>query len=356
MLGFIFIGLAIMAIVFEILSLKDPLKDISITYDMDMLMAEPDEQITVSYQVTNTGKFPVFYLGLSFSFDEGVRICEDEKWREKHVTRSFTGISVDRSIFLMPYQCIRGRFHISLGKRGIYRLGRCYLEAGDILGLKTAVTTIEGAKTIVCTANLAENDPEVEVLGGFLGDISVRRFIMEDPSLLVGYKEYTGVEPMKKISWIQSAKAGKLMVKQNDFTLDVDVAIAVNLERSQASPADLERCLELTRTACEKLEEMKIPYAFFSNGDLRDLQQGFGRSHLSAILRNIGLSGPVCYKSFDSLIDKCIAANRNNRSYILVTPYLDEQDKKALARLQSVSDHEVCVLYGGKNRIKEAAV
>lgn len=356
MLGFVFVGLIFMAILFEILSLRDPLKNITVSYDMDMLMSEPGEQITVSYQVTNTGKLPVLYLGLSFSFDQGVTICEDQKWLERHVTRSFTGISVDRSLFLMPYKCIRGRFHISLDKRGIYRLGRCYLEAGDILGLRTAVTTIEGAKTIVCTAALAENDPEVEVLGGFLGDISVRRFIMEDPSLLVGYKEYTGVEPMKKISWIQSAKTGKLMVKQNDFTLDTDVAIAVNLERSNASPVDLERCLELARTACEKLEEMKIPYAFISNGDLRDLQQGFGRSHLSAILRNIGLSAPACYKSFDSLIDKCIAGNRNNRSYILVTPYLDDQDRKALARLQSVSDHEVCVLYGGKQRFKEAAV
>ena len=356
MLGFIFIGLIFAAILFETLSLRDPLRKVSVSYNLDMLMAEPGEQITVSYQITNTGKLPVLYLGLSFSFDKGVTICEDQKWLDKHLTRSFTGISVDNSFFIMPHRCVRGRFHISLEKRGIYRLGRCYLEAGDILGIKSSVTTIEGKKRIVCTAALAENDPEIEVLGGFLGDISVRRFIMEDPSLLVGYKEYTGVEPMKKISWIQSAKTGKLMVKQNDFTLDTDVAIAVNLERNNASPMDLERCLELTRTACEKLEEMKIPYAFISNGDLRDLQQGFGRGHLSEILRNIGQSAPTCYKSFDSLIDKCIAGNRNNRSYILITPYLDDQDKKALARLQSVSDHEVCVLYGGKNRIKEVAV
>ena len=348
MLGFIFFGLAVAALIFEILSLRNPLKKVSVNYDFDMLMAEPGEKITLSYQVTNNGNLPVFYLGLSFSFDGDIAICEDSRWLEKHVTRSFTGLSVDRSLFIMPHSCIRGRFRISLPKRGIYRLGRCYLEAGDILGLRSSVTTVEGTRTVVCTAALAEDDPEVEVLGGFLGDISVRRFIMEDPSLLVGYKEYTGVEPMKKISWIQSAKTGKLMVKQNDFTLDTDVAVAVNLERSHASMSELEKCLELTRTACEKLEEIRIPYAFLSNGDLRDISQGLGRTHLSAILRNIGLSAPACYSSFDSLIDRCIAGNRNNRSYILITPYLDDEDMRALARLQSVSDHEVCVLYGGK--------
>ena len=151
MLGFVFVGLIFMAILFEILSLRDPLKNITVSYDMDMLMSEPGEQITVSYQVTNTGKLPVLYLGLSFSFDQGVTICEDQKWLERHVTRSFTGISVDRSLFLMPFKCIRGRFHISLDKRGIYRLGRCYLEAGDILGLRTAVTTIEVQAMMVAT-------------------------------------------------------------------------------------------------------------------------------------------------------------------------------------------------------------
>ena len=348
MLGFIFFGLAAAALLFEILSLREPLKKVSVSYDFDMLMSEPGEKITISYQITNNGSLPVFYLGLSFSFDGDIAICEDPKWIEKHVTRSFTGLSVDRSLFLMPHSCTRGRFHISLSKRGIYRLGRCYLEAGDILGLRSSVTTVEGSRTVVCTAPLAEEDPEVEVLGGFLGDISVRRFIMEDPSLLVGYKEYTGTEPMKKISWTQSAKTGKLMVRQNDFTLDTDVAVAVNLERTHASTAELERCLELTRTACEKLEQMSIPYAFLSNGDLRDISQGYGRTHLSAILRNIGLSAPACYSSFETLIDRCIAGNRSNRSYILITPHLDDEGKKSLSRLQSVSDHEVCVLYGGR--------
>ena len=353
MLGFVFFGLLAAALALEIISLRKPLKHVSVSYDLDMLTSEPGEQITVSYEVTNTGNFPIFYLGVSFSFDSGVIILEDEKWREKHVTRTFTGISVDRSFFMPAHRTIRGRFHIALEKRGIYRLGRCYLEAGDLLGLNVSVSSVEGNKVIVCTASLAEDDPQINVLGGFIGDISVRRFIMEDPSMLVGYRDYTGYEPMKKISWIQSAKTGKLMVKQNDFTLDTDVAIAVNLERNEASMSDMELLFELVRTACEKLEEMKIPYAFISNGDLRQFQQGFGRAHLGAILRTIGTSGAACYNSFDSLIEKCIAGNKSNRSYILVTPHLDNDGKRALDRLRSVSDHEVCVLVAEKKETKK---
>ena len=122
------------------------------------------------------------------------------------------------------------------------------------------------------------------------------------------------------------------------------MAIAVNLERNDASMTDIEKCFELARAACEKLEAMHIPYAFMSNGDLRNFQQGFGRAHLGAILKSIGLSGGACYSSFRELIDRCIAANRSNRSYIIVTPRLDGDGEADLDRLRRVSDHEVCVL------------
>ncbi len=355
MIPFLFFGLLAVAIALEIISLRRSLDHIALSYDFDMKMAEPGELITLSYQVTNTGRFPIFYLGLSFSFDEGVRICEDQAWLDRHMGRSFTGVNVSRSLSLMPHSTIKGKFRIALTKRGVYRLGRCYLESGDLFGLSSSVSSTEGDRMIVCTAALAESDPEIEVLGGFLGNISVRRFMMEDPSLLVGYREYTGFEPMKQISWTQTAKTNTLMVKLNDHTLDTDVAVAVNLEKTYATGNDLEKVFELARTACEHLEKLKIPYAFLSNGDLRDLPQGYGRGHLSAILKNIGLSAAACYTSFDDLVDKCIAANRNNRSYILVTPHLDDAGLSSLRRLQSVSDHEVCVIYGGKDRVREVA-
>ena len=81
---------------------------------------------------------------------------------------------------------------------------------------------------------------------------------MEDPVLTIGYLDYTGREPMKKISWMHSAKVGKLMVKNSDYTVDANAAIVLNL--ASGSAKEKEKCLEIVRTVCEKLEEEKIPY------------------------------------------------------------------------------------------------
>jgi len=348
MLAFIFAGLVLTVLMIELLSLKDPMEKVRVSYELNMKLAEPGEKITLSYTVSNTSRLPIFHLGLSFAFGSNVHIVGDKKWLERHVSSEITGESMDCTMFLPPMTTRKGRFQITLGRRGFYRLGTHYIEIGDMLGLRASVSSEEGDRPLVCTAEMSEDDTQIDVLGGFLGDVSVRRFIMEDPSLVVGYHDYTGTEPMKKISWIQTAKTGKMMVKQNDFTLDYNVAIAVNMERHHSAAVELEEVLKLTRTACEVLEERRVPYAFLSNGDLSDAPEGFGRTHISSILRSIGLSNGACHVSFGELVDRCIAQRGNNRSYIIVTPELDTEGEAALNRLRSFSDHEVCVLYAGR--------
>ena len=56
---------------------------------------------------------------------------------------------------------------------------------------------------------------------------------------------------------MQTAKTGQLIVRQNDFTVDRNVSILVNMEF--APLPQLERCMELLRSVCEELEEQRIP-------------------------------------------------------------------------------------------------
>lgn len=346
MIGWVFIGLVVFLILIEVYSLGKNTKSLRFRYETDMNLSEPDEIITVRFQLNNITPLPVFYAGLSIHFDGVVKIVEDEAWCEKHLDHSLSGSSVGYNLTLPPFGKYTGKVHIALTKRGFYELGRVYIETGDFLGLKTEVMTLDPSLRLTCTSRMSDDDSVYNDLGGLMGDVSVRRFINDDPTLIVGYREYTGTEPMKMVSWNQTAKMDRLMVRKNDFTADCDIAVLVNME--DAKLKDKERGLEIVRTVCEALEERQIPYSFISNGDLFSVRKGLGKAHLGEILRRIGLSRLAFYSSFADLVDSCVDSRGSmlgNRSYVVVTPELDDEGLAALEKLRRFSDSEVCVIY-----------
>lgn len=341
MLAFLLIGLTVALILVQVLSLKNPLRNVGLIYSTDLKLAEPGEVIKLRYTVFNRGKVPVEYVGVSFSFDEGIEILSTSVGKTE---QSFTGKICNADFFLMPGQSAKCTIELTLSSRGVHRLGQHYLEAGDFMGLSTYVKSFEPEATVVCTSKLSDKEVEVVVKGGYTGDITTRRFIMDDPSIIAGYREYSGTEPLKKISWLQSAKRGELMVKINDFTIDVNVAVALNMENYLSSERQMEKCFEIARSVCEQLEDLRIPYMLITNGDMGMLQRGLGRLHLLAILKRIGNSGCACYTGFGSLVDRCIANKSGNTGYIVITMPLPPEGNSSLDRLRSSSDREVLVL------------
>ena len=343
MILFVTICSLILIAVLQRLSRREDIRRLSVRFSADMDLVEPGEIITLRYTVSNTGRLPLLFVGFGLQLDDAVAVREEEAWSSRHVTRAFSGTRVDYRFYLMPGRRYSGKLHVSLKRRGVVDLGQYYVETGDLLGLRPTVRSRDIGVRVVCTAPRAElTCPETH--GGLLGDVSVRRFIHEDPSMLIGYRDYTGREPMKQISWFQTAKAGKLTVRVNDHTVGRNVTLLVNME--SASPGVSERCLSLTRTVCEQLETGKVPYAMVSNGDLQSLPEGLGRGHLHFILRRIGVSRLAGYRSFASLVDRCVARRQGGDSYIVITPALTAAGQAALRRLQSASDIRVCVLFG----------
>ena len=328
----------------EYFSRREELRHLHVEFQIDSRLTEPDEVVTLRYTVHNTSRFPVLCAALSLQLDPELQLCEDEAQRQRSVHRDFLGTRIDHHFYLLPYRKFSGKARISFRQRGVYELGRYYLESSDLLGLSPVVRNGETELRVVCTARRCEL-PELDTKGGLLGETSVRRFLFDDPSMLKGYREYTGREPMKQISWMQTAKSGQLTVRLNDYTVDRNVSILLNME-SAPLPA-LERCMELLRSVCEALEAQRVPYALFSNGDVFSLKEGLGRSHLFYIQRRIGLSRLGAFYGFSALVDQYVRHAQENSSCIVITPLRSEAVEAALPRLRRCSGREPTLLCGG---------
>ena len=335
-------------ILLEILSLKLNLDRVFFRCEVDMDLTEPDEIVTLSYRLRNTAPWPMMFVSFTFSFGDEVEVRESEEWRLRYGSQSVLGETYTIDTYLLPRSTYKGRIRFSIKRRGRHELGKVYIETGDFLGLTSRTASFRLDRSVVCTAKACEDEPELSALGGMLGEISVRRFICEDPSLVLGYREYTGTEPLKSISWTQTAKTGQLTVKKHDFTVDNDVAVFVNIEHTER--AVVERCLSLVRTACDSLEAAKIPYALYSNGDLFETAKGVGRTHCFEIQRRIGVASFVRYMPFSRVVERSLGGSLGKAGCIVITPTMTEDTERLLRRLSENSGAPACVLIG-----KEAA-
>ncbi|MGX8692312.1 MAG: hypothetical protein ACSW8E_00960 [Clostridia bacterium] len=345
MIVFILICSAILLALAEQLSRRDDLRELLVDFSIDSTLIEPDEQILLRYSVRNNSRWPVLYAALTLQIEPGIRVCEDEAWLRRHTRRDQAGTQIRCHLFLPPRKGTDGKLRISCTRRGQYQIGRYYLMRGDYMGLDPVLASGDLGFRLVCTARRCEI-PEPETLGGVLGEVPIRRFILDDPCMLKGYREYTGREPMKQISWMQTAKTGQLMVRLNDFIIDRNVSILVNME--DAPEEAQERSLELLRSVCEELEAQRVPYALFTNGDLFSLDEGLGRGHLLFIQRRIGLSRLISYFGFPDLVDQYLFRPREYSSCIVITPCLNGNVKAALPRLRRGSGREPLLLCGGE--------
>ena len=316
----------------------------------DRPLVEPDEVFHLVNRVTNRTRRFVPWLRVSQVIPKELTLLDG--------ARSVTPYNGDHNalnyaVYLLPRQTWRQELRATMSRRGRYPLTNTVLQGGGFLGFNELVGyTTQHEEIIVLPARCA--DPGLQnTLGGFLGDRSVDRFIQEDPVLTLGFREYTGREPMKHISWTQSARSGQLMVKKFDYTLEPTAAVLLNIDadRTEGWEDRLEKCFSMARTVCEALEEQRIPYRFVTNAAAAgaislwsQVSDGLGDRHLTTILEGLGRAGYDPLRSFDQMLEQAARSAEQGRTHILITPEPDPRRSHGIRRLEQLCGTRLLVL------------
>ena len=325
-------------------------RSVSFSGKCDRIMAEPEQIVTWTGTVTNHGNLPIPYVRVIQRFSHPSKPEESPEWIRKHTAKLVNRWLVSHSVSVLPGKSCDLPVRFSVPERGCYPVG-CYdLCTGDIMGLNERKIGGDWSH-IVILPKRCENLPVLDAVGGFLGDMSVRRFIMEDPVLTVGFREYTGRKPMKAISWTKTASSGMLYVRQYDHTAEQHMVVLLNVE--DGTDAQLEECFSIARTVCEELERKKLPYGFRTNGNLPiktgklfHLPEGLGEQHLNNILYGLGSADHTCFGSFRNLTVNTLRVRKIHESYIVITPPLSDHSRESVEKLSQAVNGRICVLVG----------
>ncbi|NLK42847.1 MAG: DUF58 domain-containing protein [Tissierellia bacterium] len=290
--------------------------DLDYYMEINKKTCEIGEEIEVSSIVENRKLLTISFLKIKERFPKGFNFKENIY-----------------TTFIMPYQRVRRTYKLVPERRGHFSINEAILELGDFTGFKSTSMYVELEEEIVVLPKKVELEKSIVPLGALNGDTSVKRWIIDDPLMTIGIREYTGNEPERFIHWPSSVKYNRLMVKNFDFTTDNTVIIALNVETMKPTwrPVEeemIERVISIARGIMEEFEGLKIPYGLATNGHINIptntknhfYHPGLGQNHLNNFLESLGRITYRLPGFFENTLKEIEKRRGNFTTIVIITP------------------------------------
>lgn len=137
--------------------------------------------------------------------------------------------------------------------RGLHRIGPTVAVTGDTFGGRKTQTTVIPASTILIYPRIVPLEALEVAAAAPLPLIPTRTPLYEDPTRIVGVRDYESGDPMRRIHWSASAAAGGLQVKKFRPAIARDVVVLVDLGRDSHPTPGRRRSAELVVTAAASI-------------------------------------------------------------------------------------------------------
>ena len=235
-------------------------------------------------------------------------------------------------------QKCRRTWKVKCEKRGLFTIEDASIVVSDLFGLVRSARIIklgQELRVLPVPADMKCGDMSGDV---FIGELPVRRFVLPDPFVISGAREYSGREPMNRIHWAQSARCGSLMVYNNEFTTERRVLVLLNVQRSyhgekqRISVPTLEALIKgaafmldyCCRTHTECALAANSPKPVYS-------EPGEGYVHMMEQLRSLAELKSSCGEHIDDFISG--ADFTGFTDVVFVSSFLDEKCAETLRGL-----------------------
>lgn len=305
------------------------------------------EEAEMVERIVNRKILPLPWLRIESKMHPLLRFYQQADMRIKHD-------EFHRSIFsLMPYTGITRRHRVQCLKRGCYRLTSAAMTLGDAFGMQ------EAGKDFTVDAELLVYPRPLD-LGGYpfpshswQGEVTVRRWILEDPFLTAGVREYRFQDPMNRINWKASARSGDLMVYYRDHTADPQLMILFNIDLNESmwdavtDAEAVERGISLCAAIAQQAIQEGIPTGFGTNAYQIDAPSApvriapqASRAHLEHLYEMLAKLIIARSMTFYTFLQEEVDREASNLDILLLTfyqsPRMEEQIQALRARGNAV--------------------
>ena len=331
-------------------------------------VATAGEEIELIDEISNRKLLPLPWLRLEAKINPALDLHQTSPETEGE-SREF-----HRTLFsLMPYQRIRRHHPLTCRKRGYYRLQGVSLSTGDAFGLNQTLKQTEAPVTLTVYPQIAAVEDVPFPVHSWLGEVTVRRWIMEDPFMHAGVREYDYGDSMNTINWKATARTGNLQVSQKDYTADPSLMVYLNFGHTE----------DIWLPVREELVEKGLGYAaaIVNEAVENGVSAGFGcnayfvepfvdtheKVKPSVRVEPASSSGQIAYvldamaklkmdrsRTFSYFLAEDVQAERTSTDILLITAVMTDQIEFRIKQLEALGNAvEVLWLDDEKNKTAE---
>lgn len=307
------------------------LRKLEYTCDFSAKEAYEGDSLFLVETVHNKKLLPVPWLKVDIN---------SSRWLEYANTKSVVAQEfryVTSSFFLKGYQKITRKWKLKCLKRGIYAIKSVTLISGDLIGRNTVSVPAEIDAVITVYPALIRLENYFIPVRQLQGDTVVRRWILDDPFIVSGAREYTPRDPMNRVHWSATARQGSLMVRKNDYTAQTGVTVLLNIQSMETEYFDavhkdwIEMGIKAAATIFDTALREGTPVRLVTNGSTVDggkemifTSEASGREHVIQLMRLLAKLELRGIKDFEDYLE-AILPQFYNTDIILITAYLTER-------------------------------
>ncbi|MHB9131844.1 MAG: DUF58 domain-containing protein [Armatimonadota bacterium] len=255
-------------------------------------------------------------------------------------------------------------------KRGYYPVGPVGISSGDLLGLTQVTAQSEERRFLTIHPKVCPMPPICMPSNRPIGDARSEKRIFEDPTRIVGIRDYTPGDPLSKIHWKTTARTGTLATKMCESSSSIEVNIVLNLHVGDYPPRDNEMELAFTTAASVATSLLADRHVVGLQSNGYDAAWRYGAPQQTAAPQVKSDKGPLQLAAILSLLGRLELSQAPKLSeyltqvhstlpwtstILLITHYLCDEDAAALEGLQRAG-FELAAIIVGYGQYAEASM
>ncbi len=262
MLLFLFIGIAVVSLLWEIYYKRAWIKGVDVQLRFDAAALYEGSQTKLYEIIENRKRLPVPVLEVGFHAKRELDFADTEN-------ASVSDYIYKRDVFsVLGYQRITREIAVTCRKRGHYNASDADLTTHSLLYRKTYSIGIETDAEIYVYARMTDVSDIMTLCEHMLGTLQCTKRLYEDPFAFRTIRAYTSDDPMKAINWKASAKTGELMVNTFDSVQSQKAMIYLDVADTGIlkQEALVEESIAVAASLARKMQRLSLELGFAFNG------------------------------------------------------------------------------------------